>query len=172
MTENRTIRFCAAVFALLICAGNTSAPALAKPKLQSATLIQLYKKHCLADLKELQGRLRAGKIMTRGTGTEAYKSAELACPFNKENPTIKQLGNARWVAETDGFVAKAGVKTYVIGARQAMAVSMKQSRVLEILARAPKAGLSEDELKVIGNIMRASAFTEANIEAVFLAYQK
>lgn len=166
---NRTATILFAGLAWAIC---STLPADAKPKLQSATIIQLYKKRCLAELKDLQGRLRSAKIMIRGTSKEAYKSPELACPFDKKNPTMKQLGNAKWIAQTDDYVSNVGIKAYILGSRQTMAMSMKQSGVLEILARAPKTGLTPQDLIVLGITMRASAFTEAHIEAVVLTYRK
>lgn len=172
MLTNRIIRLLPVVLLIALCAGNAIAPAQAKPKLQSATLIKLYKKHCLADLNELKSKLQAGGIKIKGSKVDASKSSELSCPFDADNPTMKQLANAKWIADTDSFIVKVGVKAYVAGARQGMAASMQQAHVLELLAQAPKTGLSKEELLIIGRIMRAAAFTEAHVEAAQAAYKK
>jgi hypothetical protein len=159
-------------FASLLLSVCATLPAQAKPKLQSATLIKFYKKHCLAELRELQGRLRAGKILIAGTTQEAYRSADLACPFDPSNPTMKQLANPQWIAQTDTYINKVGLKAYLLSSGQTMAVSMKQSHVLETLAHAPKTGLTNEDMLVLGITVRSVAFTKAHMEAAALTYKK
>ncbi len=120
----------------------------------------------------MRKRLMAAKIKNRETGEPAALSKQLSCQIEEQNPIIKKLRSAKWVDDTNTFIGSAGVETYVQGTRRAMAESMRRSHVVEMLKQAPKTGLSQEDLLILGRIIREVAFAEAHVRAALALKKK
>ncbi len=144
----------------------------AAPKFTSKLIISLYKKECAENIKALKERLKRDKVMIAGTKSQSSSSPELACNFAADNPTMKKLNDKAWVAETEAFIKKAGVKNYTLGARAATANAMVKGGVVKLLSLAKTKGLTPVEISVLGQMTRAAAFTEAHIKAAEQAFGK
>lgn len=144
----------------------------AAAKFTSKLVISLYKKECTENIKALKDRLKRDKVVIAGTKSLAASSPELACNFAADNPTMKKLNDTAWVAETEAFIRKAGVKNYAVGARAATANAMAKGGVVALLDLAKTKGLTPVEISVLGQMTRAAAFTEAHIKAAEQAFGK
>lgn len=149
-----------------------AAGAQAAEKFTSKLVVSLYKKECAENMKALKERLKRDKVAIAGTKSFAATSPELACNFAADNPTMKKLNDAAWIAETAAFIRKAGVKNYAIGARAVTANAMAKGGIVQLLELAKKKGLTPVEISVLGQMTRAAAFTEAHIKAAEQAFGK
>ena len=144
----------------------------AAPRLKATLLIKLYKQECVTNMRSLKAQLTDGKILIRGSKKLAATSNQLLCNTDAKNPTIRQMNNKAWLEKTEKFVLSAGVDAYAVGSRQSMAATLERFQVVRILAQASAKGLSTAELKVLGNMTRAVAFTEAHVRAAQQLYKK
>jgi hypothetical protein len=149
-------------------AGHTEAAALLKP----ALLIKLYKEECVTNMRSLKAQLADGKILIRGSKKLAASSSQLQCNTDAKNPTIRQMNNKAWLEKTEKFILSAGVNAYAVGSRKSMAVTLERFKVVQILSQASAKGLSPAEIKLLGNMTRAVAFTEAHVRAAQRLYKK
>jgi hypothetical protein len=150
----------AILFASLIIAAT---PALAAVKLSPKQLVKNYRTECVSNMKTLKGMLTAGKVKVKGTKEMAAKSKELFCSFEADNPTIKQINDARWLKAQNEFISKKGVESYVLSTQAVMKKRIMDSRVDEVMARGKKEGLTPVEIAFLGQITRAMAFAEAHV---------
>ncbi len=144
----------------------------AATRLKAALLIKLYKQECVTNMQSLKAQLTDGKILIRGSKKLAASSSQLLCSTDAKNPTIRQLNNKAWLEKTEKFILSAGVDAYAAGSRQSMAATLERFQVVKILALASAKGLSAAEIKLIGNMTRAVAFTEAHVRAAQQLYKK
>ena len=144
----------------------------AATKLKAALLIKLYKQECATNMGSLKAQLSDGKILIRGSKKLAATSSQLLCNTDAKNPTIRQMNNKAWLEKTEKFILSAGVDAYAVGSRQSMAATLERFQVVKILSQASAKGLSAAEIKVLGNMTRAVAFTEAHVRAAQQLYKK
>lgn len=156
----------AILFASLIIA---AAPAGAAVKLSPKELVKGYRAECVSNMKALKKQLTGDKVMVSGTKDMAAKSRQLFCSFEAANPTVRQLNDKAWLKAQDTFIAKQGVKAYVLSTQSLMAQRVAQSQVHQILAKARKQGLTPAEIAFLGQITRAIAFAEAHVLAATVA---
>ena len=144
----------------------------AAAKLKAALLIMLYKQECVTNMRSLKAQLTDGKILIRGSKKLAASSSQLLCNTDAKNPTIRQINNKAWLEKTEKFILEAGVDAYAVGSRKSMAATLERFQVVKILSQASTKGLSAAEIKVLGNMTRAVAFTEAHVRAAQQLYRK
>ena len=144
----------------------------AATKLKAALLIKLYKQECVTNMRSQKAQLTDGKILIRGSKKLAATSNQLLCNTDAKNPTIRQINNKAWLEKTEKFILLAGVDAYAVGSRKSMAATLERFQVVRILAQASAKGLSAAEIKVLGNMTRAVAFTEAHVRAAQQLYKK
>ncbi len=144
----------------------------AATKLKAALLIMLYKQECVTNMRSLKAQLTDGKILIRGSKKLAASSSQLLCNTDAKNPTIRQINNKAWLEKTEKFILEAGVDAYAVGSRKSMAATLERFQVVKILSQASTKGLSAAEIKVLGNMTRAVAFTEAHVRAAQQLYRK
>ena len=144
----------------------------AATKLKAALLIMLYKQECVTNMRSLKAQLTDGKILIRGSKKLAASSSQLLCNTDAKNPTIRQINNKAWLEKTEKFILEAGVDAYAVGSRKSMAATLERFQVVKILSQVSTKGLSAAEIKVLGNMTRAVAFTEAHVRAAQQLYRK
>ncbi len=153
---------------ILLMGGTTEAAT----KLKATLLIKLYKQECVTNMRSLKAQLTDGKILIRGSKKLAASSSQLLCNTDAKNPTIRQINNKAWLEKTEKFILEAGVDAYAVGSRKSMAATLERFQVVKILSQASTKGLSAAEIKVLGNMTRAVAFTEAHVRAAQQLYRK